>query len=195
MTVDLRPAAQQMAGLVRNVRDDQLDASTPCTGTSVAGLLDHVDGLSLAFEAAARKDLTLNRPPPPTDPSRLAADWRERIPVLLDSLAAAWQQPSAWTGMTAAGGIDLPGEVAGIVALDELVLHGWDLAKATTQRFAVDPESLEAVHGFVQQFSGPGHDDERRGLFGPEIEIPADAPLLDRVLGMAGREPGWSPPA
>jgi uncharacterized protein (TIGR03086 family) len=96
--------------------------------------------------------------------------------------------------MTAAGGIDLPGEVAGLVALDELVLHGWDLAKATTQRFAVDPASLEAVHGFVHQFSGPGHDDERRGLFGPEIEISADAPLLDRVLGMAGREPAWSPP-
>ncbi len=95
--------------------------------------------------------------------------------------------------MTSAGGVDLPGEVAGLVALDELVIHGWDVARSSGQRYDVDPASLEAVHGFVAQFSGPGHEDDRRGLFGPEVEVTADAPLLDRVVAMAGREPSWSP--
>ncbi len=39
--------------------------------------------------------------------------------------------------MTKAGGVDLPGEVAGLVALDELVVHGWDVARATGQAYDV----------------------------------------------------------
>jgi uncharacterized protein (TIGR03086 family) len=96
--------------------------------------------------------------------------------------------------MTRAGGVDLPGEVAGLVALDELVIHGWDVAKASGQPYEVDDASLEGTWSFVSQFSGPGHDEERQGLFGPEVDVPADAPRFDRLLGMTGRDPDWSPP-
>ena len=37
-------------------------------------------------------------------------------------------------GTTKAGGLELPGEVAGLVALDELVIHGWDVARSSGQR-------------------------------------------------------------
>ena len=96
--------------------------------------------------------------------------------------------------MTRAGGIDLPGEVAALVALDELVIHGWDVARASGQPYECDEASLEAVQGFVAQFSGPGQEASRQGLFGPVVDVPADASLLDRVIGMTGRDPGWSPP-
>jgi uncharacterized protein (TIGR03086 family) len=95
--------------------------------------------------------------------------------------------------MTRAGGIELPGEVAGLVALDELVVHGWDVARATGQAYECDPQSLEAVQGFVAQFSEPGLEAERAGLFGPVVDVPDDAPLLDRVIGLTGRDPAWSP--
>ena len=95
--------------------------------------------------------------------------------------------------MTRAGGVDLPGEVAGLVALDELVIHGWDVARASGQAYDCDSPSLAAVHGFVAAFSGLGQEAEREGLFGPEVEVPADAPLLDRVIGLTGRDPAWSP--
>ena len=126
------------------------------------------------------------------DASRLGDDWRTRIPRDLDALADAWRDPSAWTGMTKVGGIELPGEQAGVIALDEIVLHGWDVARASGQAYDCDPALLEVVHDFVAQFSGPGTEEQRNGLFGPEVEVPDDAPLLDRVLGMAGRDPGWS---
>jgi uncharacterized protein (TIGR03086 family) len=89
--------------------------------------------------------------------------------------------------------VDLPGEEAGLVALDELVIHGWDVARASGQPYDCDPASLEAVHGFVAQFSGPGMEEQRAGLFGPVVDVPDDAPLLDRVIGLTGRDPGWSP--
>jgi len=33
----------------------------------------------------------------------------------------------------------------------------------------------------------------RDGIFGPTITVPDDAPLLDRVVGLSGRDPAWSP--
>ena len=65
------------------------------------------------------------------------------------------------TGMTRAGGVDLPGEVAGLVVLDELVVHGWDVASVSGQDYICDEPSLEVVHGFVSQFSGPGNEEAR----------------------------------
>jgi uncharacterized protein (TIGR03086 family) len=85
--------------------------------------------------------------------------------------------------------------MAGAVALDEVVLHGWDLARATGQAFDVEPRLLDVVHGFVQQAASPEFESQRDGLFGPVVPVPDDAPLLDRVLGLSGRDPGWSPPA
>jgi uncharacterized protein (TIGR03086 family) len=194
MTIDLRPAAERLGALVARIPDEELGAPTPCPDYRLGDLLDHVGGLAVAFTAAATKAVgEAGDQGPSGDASRLGADWRNRIPADLAGLAAAWQDPAAWDGMTKAGGVDLPSEVAGLVALDELVVHAWDLARASGQAFECDEPSLQAVHGFVSQFSGPGQEESRAGLFGPEVEVPTDAPLLDRVIGMTGRDPGWSP--
>lgn len=195
MPTDLGPATERLRALVRDVADDQLDDPTPCRDMSVADLLDHIGGLSVAFTGAARKDLgDASDQAPEPDGSHLGPGWRDQIDRDLAQLAEAWREPDAWTGMTRAGGVDLPGEIAGVVALDEVVLHGWDLAAATGQPFTYDDASLEAVQGFVEQFSGEGHEDERQGLFGREVDVAADAPLLARVLGMAGRDVDWVAP-
>jgi uncharacterized protein (TIGR03086 family) len=73
------------------------------------------------------------------------------------------------------------------------VIHGWDVARASGQPYDCDPELLNAVHGFVPQFAGPEQEPARKGLFGPVVAVPDDAPLLDRVIGLAGRDPAWSP--
>jgi uncharacterized protein (TIGR03086 family) len=106
-------------------------------------------------------------------------------------MAEAWRDPEAWTGMTKAGGIDLPGEVAGVVALDELVVHGWDVARASGQPYDCDDESLNAVLTFVAPLAAEGLEAQREGLFGPVVAVPDDAPLLDRVVGLTGRDPSW----
>jgi uncharacterized protein (TIGR03086 family) len=190
-TPDLEPAAQQMAHLIRAISPDQLQAPTPCEMYSLGDLLDHVGGLTLAFTLAARKDLeSAGSSGPSGDASRLGDDWQSRIPADLPELVTAWRDPSAWTGMTRAGGIDLPGEVAGIVALNELVLHGWDVAKASAQVYVCDTPTLEVCHDFVMQFA----DADRGDAFSPVVAVPPDAPLIDRLVGLSGRDPQWSSP-
>src|SRR5688572_32408860 len=123
-----------MSRAVAGVRDEHLGAYTPCRPLTVAGLLDHIDGMALAFAAAARKQLgpvTATGPQP--NAAHLTPSWREQIPARLEDLAVAWSDPDAWQGMTQVGGVSLPGAVAGRVALNEVVLHGWDLARATGQ--------------------------------------------------------------
>ncbi|MFI1171493.1 TIGR03086 family metal-binding protein [Streptomyces melanogenes] len=187
---DLGPAARAVAGLLAGVRDEQLAAPTPCPKYSVRELLGHLAGLTAAFTSAAGKK---SGPETATDPGSvtpvLPEDWRTGLPGRLDALAEAWRAPEAWAGDTQAGGITFPAAIAGVVALDELVVHGWDLARATGQPYDPGAESLEAVHGFLD---ASREDALRAPAFGPVVEVPQDAPLLDRVVGLSGRDPGWA---
>ncbi|MFC6014863.1 TIGR03086 family metal-binding protein [Plantactinospora solaniradicis] len=197
--LDLDPAAREVTRLLAQITDDQLTRPTPCTDTPVAALLDHLMGLTLAFTWGARKTggdrpQGVSGPPPPPSAERLEPDWRTVLPRRLTELAAAWRQPAAWQGMTTVGGVTMPAETMGLVALDELVLHGWDLARATGQSFTCDQASTEAVLAFTTETARPEQAAGRDGLFGPVVEVPPDAPALDRALGFAGRDPNWTPP-
>lgn len=190
--LDLAPATQQLTGLLAGLSDDQLTARTPCERYTLGDLVEHVDGLSLAFTLAAKKQ----QPPegargPSGDASRLDPDWRAQLPVQLAELAEAWRDPQAWDGMTQVGGIELPGQVTGLVGLNELLVHSWDISRASGQPFAADPADIQACSQFLA-----GSADDRGGdsPFGPVIEVPAGALALDRLIGLSGRNPGWTPP-
>jgi len=194
-TFDLGPATKQMQRLVAGVREDQLPDPTPCEGTTVGALLDHINMLSAAFRACATKEELpgLDQPPPPPSVDNLPADWRTSLPTRLSDLAEAWRDPTAWEGEATAGGVTMPASVMATVALDEVVLHGWDLARATGQDFDVDPVSLEVVGGFTTAMTAPEEAAGREGLFGPVVPVSDDAPAFDRALGNAGRDPHWTP--
>ncbi|MEV5201475.1 TIGR03086 family metal-binding protein [Streptomyces sp. NPDC053720] len=189
--IDLEPAARQIASLLDGIDEQQLDGPTPCPDYSVRELLAHLVGLATAFRDAARKDFG---PATDTAPDAsvpvLGDDWREALPPLLDELVSAWRDPAALRGMTRAGSVDLPGEVALLVALDELVIHGWDLARSTGQTYEGDEASLRASLAMLT----PGDDNPRpESIFGPPVPVPADAPLVDRAVAMSGRRPDWEP--
>jgi uncharacterized protein (TIGR03086 family) len=190
--LNLTPATGMLTQLVADIGDDQLGATTPCRGTTVADLLDHVDGLCLAFTAAAAKDGVAGSQAPSADGSRLGPDWRMRISGRLAQLATAWQDETAWAGMTRAGGVDLPGGVAGQVAINEIVVHGWDIAAATGHDYACETELIQAAFAFVQSAVAQNPDGSP-GLFGPPASVPESAPLLDRLIGLTGRDPAWRP--
>ena len=188
--LDLAPAAAETARVVAAVRNDQLTAPTPCTGTSVAALLDHVHGLAVGLRLAAEKQPT---GAPAASAEQLPADWRTRIPRELDALVAAWREPAAWEGTAEPGGVQLPAAWAGRVALNEVLVHGWDLAVAIGEHYDADPVAARACLDHAAEFAAavPG---ARDTIYGPEVPVPADAPVFDRLLGVTGRDPGWTPP-
>ncbi|WP_193607895.1 TIGR03086 family metal-binding protein [Nocardioides lijunqiniae] len=187
-TLDLGPAAATMRRLVLATTDDQLTLPTPCPDYTVGDLVEHVGGLTIAFTGAAHR-----QPVPGADgggagdASQLEEGWRDRIVRDLEVLVEAWLNPAAYDGMTAAGGVDLPGAVAAQVVLNELVVHGWDLARATDRRCDPDPASVAACREFVAGFEvPPGAGD---GPFGPPVTPPDDATDLERLVALTGRDP------
>lgn len=191
--LDFGPATAELVRVLTSVRDDQLEDPTPCTEMRVRDLIDHVDGFAMAFTfAATRTPLPGGGGPPQVDGSRIGTDWRERLPAKLDALADAWRDPAAWEGMTQAGGIDLPAQVASLVALDETIVHGWDLAVATGQDYFCSEELADAARQFVQG-AVEQNPDGNPGLFAAPVTVPGRASALDQLLGLTGRDPGWSP--
>ncbi|MFE5540816.1 TIGR03086 family metal-binding protein [Streptomyces sp. NPDC056492] len=191
--VDLGAQARIVARLARDVPDAALAGRTPCPEYRVRDLLGHLAGLAVAFRDAARKELgpTTDTAPGATAPP-LPAGWRDELPRALTEMAGAWTEPAALAGMTRAGGVDLPGGIALAVAADELVVHGWDLARATGQEYTPDDAALRVAHAFLLRAA----EDEDRGggIFGAVVPVPDDAPLIDRTIGLSGRDPHWTAP-
>ncbi|ONM47152.1 TIGR03086 family metal-binding protein [Nocardia donostiensis] len=186
---DLQSAADTLAKVVAAIPDDRLTAPTPCAQASVGDLLAHIVGLTEAFRQAATKESVGRSASPSVGPGNTPpADWRTRIPEQLTALVAAWREPEAWVGDTEAGGVTMPAAMLARVTLDELVIHAWDLARATGRRPEVAQEDLEVLLDFLRGTPPEG----TPGLFGPIVPIPHDAPLLHRVLGLTGRDPSWT---
>ncbi|HET9420534.1 MAG TPA: TIGR03086 family metal-binding protein [Nocardioides sp.] len=193
--IDFGPATATMRRLVLGTRDDQLGDPTPCGDYTVGDLVQHVGGLTLAFTGAAHKQPVPGADQGGTgDASKLETGWRLLIARDLEVLTESWRNPTAYQGSTMAGPVELPGSEAAVVALNEVVVHGWDLATATGQRYAVDPTSLAICTEFARAFSTPETADQRGDAFGPVIEVPEDAPALTRLLGMMGRRADWRAP-
>jgi hypothetical protein len=87
------------------------------------------------------------------------------------------------------------------VVSDDLPPHGWDLARATGQDDTIDPRDVERLWAtttaipaeMMVKYRTPGAFGPGVEVFGPEVEVPADAPLQNRLLGLIGRDPAWTP--
>lgn len=185
-------AATSAVAVARNVKPDQLTAPTPCPDWDVRALVNHLM-LWSAFrsERAAHK-----QQPPANDPMTEETDftkepdWPETFASQLDKAVAAWSQPGATEGNTGLAGGSMPARMIGMMMVGELVVHGWDLAKATGQPITTDEATLQTVQEMATAMGDQGR---QMGAFGEEVKVADDAPLLDKVLGLSGRNPHWTP--
>jgi uncharacterized protein (TIGR03086 family) len=86
----------------------------------------------------------------------------------------------------------MPSSVVGLVATNELVAHGWDVARASGQQLDVDDAALVAAGQFVAMMSGPGSEQLRGQAFGPPLPVASGATALEQVIAGNGRDPAWS---
>lgn len=195
--MELRPlmtdAAEAAIGVVRGIDPANFGDPTPCAEYDVRALLNHHLLWTGRAETAARKE-------PATGPEEghdFTADpgWADLYADLARRAAAAWSEPAAWEGRTrlspggdAADG--MPADYIGGILFGEFLLHGWDLAVATGRR----PDYTDGlVAGLYEQLRPTADMARQYGVFGPEVVVPETAPLLDKALGLSGRDPAWSP--
>ncbi|MFI7067173.1 TIGR03086 family metal-binding protein [Kribbella sp. NPDC050124] len=176
-------AAAPFTAIVRSIKPDQLSARTPCAEYDVQRLMNHLLFWAPSLEGAARKQSVL---PPVAAESEV--DLIGNDLEALSRTAAAWSEPEAWQGVTQMGGQELPGALVGGMVLVELVVHGWDLARATGQELSFDEELLIYLYDETAKQAGSGR---QMGVYGPEVAVPDSAPMLDRILGLTGRDPAW----
>lgn len=182
-------AAAPFTEIVRNVKPDQLANPTPCTEFDVRKLVNHLLFWGPSLVGAARKEPATLPAATESDVDLVGEDWAADLVAHAERAVAAWEEPAAWTGTTQMGGpTELPAELVGGMIAGELVVHGWDLARATGQRPEWDEDLLRYVHGEIDRSAELGRS---MGVFGPEVPVPATASTLDRTLGLAGRDPKW----
>jgi uncharacterized protein (TIGR03086 family) len=174
--------------VVQGVPDEALDDPTPCVGWTVRELANHLLGTSEAMRRiGAGEDLD------PDDPwgtagDHMGASWRDDLVTRLEGLAGAWDSAAAFEG--AAMGGQMPKQMVGQMAFAEVLLHGWDLARATGQSVAPDDVVVTTATDVMAQIGEMGR---QQGAFGTLVELPGDAGPLDQVLAQGGRDPGWTP--
>ncbi|WP_412543533.1 TIGR03086 family metal-binding protein [Longispora sp. K20-0274] len=181
-------AAGRAALLVAGVRPERFGDPTPCGDWDVRALLNHyVLWTAHSFE---RRALRQEVPAELLERDFVAEPgWADAYAVQLDKAVAAWSDPAVWEGDIPMGGSGMPAaSIAGLVLL-ELVLHGWDLAKATGQDPTWPEDVAVAVAGIVaenaelyRQYEG----------FGALVSPPGSPSTLERALAESGRDPGWT---
>ncbi|WP_405795880.1 TIGR03086 family metal-binding protein [Streptomyces sp. NBC_01506] len=180
----LERAAADALPVLRGVRDDQLTLPTPCAEYDVHGLLDHLFQVVISFQALAAKGESDFGSPP----ERLADDRRERFATEVGKLIEAWAEPGAEDGLT--GGMKMPARTVGAMALGDLTVHAWDLARATGQPYEPDAAVVRMLN---VEFAALAPTARSMNVFGEPFPVGEDATPFESLLAETGRDPGWRP--
>jgi len=182
-------AVASTAEIVKGTSASQMGAPTPCTEWDVRALLNHIIGtLWLADGLFADHEPRYLMVPGGLPSADLAGD----------DPAAAYSEASS-AALAAAGAGDaltrvhvtplgeMPGPaLAGFTTLD-ILMHGWDLAKATGQPADLDGRLAAHVLGFAEQALAT--QESRAARSGPPVAVGGDAPVTQRLAAFLGRQP------
>ena len=152
----------------------KFDAPTNCDGWTVRVLLSHMLDTQRYFAGVARgEDVS---PPSPTPPQLEGDDPVQAFARARSEVLRVFAVP---------GVIEKTGPLLGIAFSDQM-LHAWDLAVSTGQD-ATMPQGLpEAAYEMIH---GRFTEEQRKGVFKPELATPAEASAQDRLLAYTGRDP------
>jgi uncharacterized protein (TIGR03086 family) len=183
----MRDACLSTERYVGQVTPEQYGLPTPCSEWDVRALLNHMLGAIVLGHAlfADTAPAVIMGPGGLPEGDLVGDDPLKAYRVATEGLLSA-----------ASGGAldrphqtplgEMPGAVlGGFITLDILV-HGWDVAKATGQDPTLEPDLADEVLAFANGFFT---DETRAPRIGPEIPVPADAPATARLVGFLGRTP------
>lgn len=173
-------AVHAFDAVVQRVDPSAWQNATPCEAWNATDLVEHQCAVLNGVTAIATTG-QMAAPTPPADMSDPKAAWRETRDSLLASLdtQGALAQPGPFWFKAAT--VD---DLIGVVMWDA-VTHAWDLAQAAGQDHGLEDSLVQACYDVVAPLSDMMVKSERTG---PVIETAADAPILERYLGLVGRQ-------
>jgi uncharacterized protein (TIGR03086 family) len=186
----LQPVLDDLAVVVAAISADQLDRPTPNTERDVATLRSHTIGWLDAF-ASGFADPDGQAPLDHAEDFAVddaGAQVRSAANRLDAAIADGAGQRPLFIGTSS-----MPGEMSLSMILWEYLVHGWDLARATGQDWSPNDAAVEAALEFAPGMLTPDFQGEGKA-FAPPVPVSADAAPLHRLLGLSGRDPGWTPP-
>lgn len=179
--VRFRKVAGGFTAVAKGVADDGWGAPSPCEGWTAHDVVRHLVGWVPPFLHAGAGIELPEGPPVDDDPVGAWAALREGIQAVLDDAALAshpFEHPQA-------GSHPLEEAIARFV-LGDVLVHTWDLARATGQEAELDPDEAAAMLAGIQPVTdalvASGH-------YGPPVAVPPDADAQTRLLALTGRQP------
>ena len=158
---------------------DDLSRPTPCAEYTAGDVGRHVVRSMVLLASVAGEQIG----EPAAD---LAAGLlEEQVTVTAEAALAAWRRRGLG-GTVAVGRSSLPASLAVEIIPLELLVHGWDIARATGSAIDVTPE----VAGYVLSRARELVTDDTRGRsFAVEVPVRASATVLEQLIAFTGREP------
>ena len=181
-----RRRAARFEELILGVGSDAWASQSPCQDWTARDVVDHVVGMHAAMLAPLGRSLG---PESSAGPLVTFTSARARLQHALDDPTLAQTACETPTGtLTFAEHVDAALSV-------DLVVHGWDLARATGQDDTIQAEDLHLLwpiaEAIPEQFRVPGAFRPGLVVFGPRVPVAVDAPLQHKVLGLYGRDADW----
>lgn len=183
----MEDACRSTERIIEGVRPEHLANATPCSDWDVADLLNHIVG-TLHLGAALLSDSVpaVNMGPGELPDTDVVGDdpvkaYRVGVERLLAAAAGDALQRNHATPLG-----EMPGAGLGGFTTLDIVVHGWDLARATGQDPAVPDDLAETVLAFARQAIT---DDFRGPRIGAAIAVDEGASATDRLVGYLGRRP------
>ncbi|HEY7044992.1 MAG TPA: TIGR03086 family metal-binding protein [Nocardioidaceae bacterium] len=176
-----RLIADDFARRVHGTKD--WSAAAPVSGWTARDVVVHLVGWLPGFVAAG-SDVRLPEVPSPAEQPAPAWDAHQRaVQGLLDDPATAGVEfANRHTGsMPLAQAIDR-------FYTSDVFMHTWDLARATSQDDALDPDLCDVLLSGMEPIEDLMRDS---GQFGPRVPVPAIADPQTRLIGFTGRDPKW----
>jgi uncharacterized protein (TIGR03086 family) len=184
----LERARAWTGAIVAAVRKEDFHEPTPCSDWDVSRLLDHLIADIDTFNRVASGEpldlLTSIKPDEPENDGRATPDARAAFDGVADRAREIWARPGALEQKYKTSRSELPGAALFNIFLIELLVHGWDLAKATGQPTEMPADLAEAELTFTTAMMK-----ERRMGFEQPVPVPEDASATDRLVAWLGRAP------
>ncbi|MFJ8628255.1 TIGR03086 family metal-binding protein [Kitasatospora sp. NPDC093550] len=182
-----RAAAAAAAVAAAVPAEHPLDAPTPCADFDTRALINHwVLYTSYGLEHRARRT---ELPRELIDRDFTARpDWSADYAEQLERAVAAWADPAAWEGEVDLGGSPVPAAAIARMLVLELLLHGWDVARATGGAVEVDEELAALTEEIVAEYARMYRQYEG---FAGTLTPPEGASAWERALAASGRDPRW----